>query len=255
MGHPMKKIETVKVGNASHEVTVRTLTPMDMVSRAVESGASMEILERLMALQERWEKNQARKAFDDAISKAKAELPVILKDKVVEFSSQSGKKTNYQYEDFATIYNAVTPVLSKNGIDARFRTTSDKDSMTVTCMLTGHGYREENSLTAPNDLSGNKNAIQAIGSTQTYLQRYTLKAALGLAASKDDDAVAASNNGTIMQDQVDALETMIKDVGGDRAGELRKNTLAYFGITEFSELPTSEYVRCATAIEKKRAKK
>ena len=43
------------------------LTPMGMVARAVESGASIEIIERLMSLQERWEANQARKAFDAAM--------------------------------------------------------------------------------------------------------------------------------------------------------------------------------------------
>ena len=39
------------------------LTPMDMLNQAVERGANIETLDRLMSLQERWEKNQARKEF------------------------------------------------------------------------------------------------------------------------------------------------------------------------------------------------
>ena len=45
------------------------------------------------------------------------------------------------------------------------------------------------------DNSGSKNSIQAIGSTTTYLQRYTLFSILGLAAGEDDDGSAASGTG------------------------------------------------------------
>ena len=43
------------------------------------------------------------------------------------------------------------------------------------------------SLSAPPDSSGSKNSIQAIASTLTYLQRYTLLSITGLAASEADD--------------------------------------------------------------------
>ena len=43
-------------------------------------------------------------------------------------------------------------------------------------------------MSAPADSSGSKNPVQQIGSTMTYLQRYTLIGALGLTtADKDDD--------------------------------------------------------------------
>ena len=49
----------------------------------------------------------------------------------------------------------------------------------MTCVVSHRlGHSEENTLTAGRDESGNKNNIQAVGSTITYLQRYTLKAAL-----------------------------------------------------------------------------
>ena len=41
-------------------------------------------------------------------------------------------------------------------------------------------------MTADKDTSGNKNSIQSIGSTRTYLQRYTLIGALGLSTAEDD---------------------------------------------------------------------
>ena len=43
-------------------------TPMAMIDRALMSGAAPETLEKLLALQERWEANQGRKAFDEAMA-------------------------------------------------------------------------------------------------------------------------------------------------------------------------------------------
>src|SRR5882672_4806186 len=92
------------------------LTPMDMLSRAVSSGASMDMVEKLMGLQERWEKNQARKAFDEAMADAKAEIPPIIKNRQVGFESKTpGKsRTDYRHEDLAEIARTVDPILGKH---------------------------------------------------------------------------------------------------------------------------------------------
>ena len=98
----------------------------------------------------------ARNAFNQAMASAKAEMPVIIKDQTVEFTSKKGR-TNYKYEDMATLARTVDPVLTRHGLSYRYRTTSDKDTMTVTCIVAHKdGHSEENSLTAPNDVSGNK---------------------------------------------------------------------------------------------------
>lgn len=166
-------------------------TPIELINRAVQSGAQVEVMEKLMGLQERWERNEARKAFDTAVAKAKSEIPIIRKGNLVDFSSAKGR-TTYRYEDLASIAQIIDPILSKHGLSYRWRPNSDAKSVTVTCILShAAGHMEENTLYAPHDLSGNKNAIQAVGSAVTYLQRYTLKAALGLAASADDDARVA----------------------------------------------------------------
>lgn len=170
--------------------TSAAMTPMEMLDRAVSNGASIETLEKLMALQERWERNNARRAFDAAMALARAELPIIIKNREVDFTTAKGR-TNYVYEDLASIAKAVDPILAKHGLAYRFRTTQDGGTVTVVCILSHRdGYSEENSLSAARDDSGNKNSIQGVGSTVTYLQRYTLKAGLGLSATKDDDAAA-----------------------------------------------------------------
>ncbi|WP_425087805.1 ERF family protein [Stappia sp.] len=159
------------------------LTPSDMLAHAITNGAGLEVVEKLMVLQERWEAGQARKAFDDAMARMRENMPRITKDKQVSFNS-----TNYRYEDLDSIASAISPVLSELGLSFRWRTDNNASGVKVTCIITHRdGHYEETSLSAPVDASGNKNAMQAIGSAITYLQRYTLKAALGLSAAVDDD--------------------------------------------------------------------
>lgn len=188
----LQRIDTPQDAKQALQALDRSPTPMDLIQRAVQSNAQVETMEKLMGLQERYERNEARKAFDSAISKAKSEIPVIRKGNLVDFTSQKGR-THYSYEDLATIAATIDPILSKYGLSYRFRTNSDSKAVTITCVLShSAGHCEENSLYAPHDASGNKNPIQAVGSAVTYLQRYTLKAALGLAAAADDDARSAT---------------------------------------------------------------
>ena len=191
------------------------ITPMAMLSHAVANGASVEVLEKLMALQERWEANNARKAFDFAIAAAKAEIPVINKNRHVGFDSKKAgaARTDYRHEDLAEIARTVSPILGKHGLSYRFRTDAQPNQpVSVTCMLSHEaGHSEQNTLCAGRDDSGNKNSIQAIGSTVTYLQRYTLKAALGLASSYDDDGSAADDDdeGPISAEELAELQGFI----------------------------------------------
>lgn len=214
------------------------MTPMAMLEKAVTNNASLEVVEKLMTLQERWEANEGRKAFDNAMADAKAEIPVIMKNRVVDFTSQKGR-THYRHEDLAEIARTVSPILAKHGLSYRYRTTSNpNEPVTVTCIVSHRdGHFEENTLSAGRDDSGNKNSIQAVGSTLTYLQRMTLKAALGLAASDDDDgAVSDGKPETINQDQVGELQALIESKSADKARFLK-----YYKIERLSDLPASRF--------------
>ncbi|QDP58719.1 MAG: putative essential recombination function protein [Prokaryotic dsDNA virus sp.] len=205
---------------AEHMPSATTLTPMEMIDRAIQSGAGVETLERLMALQERWEASQGKKAFDRAIADAKAEIPTIRKNRRVNFTTQKGT-TDYRHEDMAEIVKTVDPILSAHGLSYRYRTGQDGNTVTVTCILSHReGYSEETTLSSASDTSGNKNHLQAVGSAATYLQRYTLKMALGLAATADDDAAAAGRDqvDTITAEQVAELRRLLAEAGRSEDG-------------------------------------
>ena len=178
----------------AHGVAASALTPAAMLDRAVQSGADIAVLERLMALHERWEAGQARKAFDRAMAAAKAEMPAIVKNRQVGFESKrGGSSTSYKHADLAQVIATVRPVLNRFGLDFRFTAQQEGNRVRVTCHVTHtDGHSEATTLESGEDHSGNKNSIQAIGSAASYLSRYTLMLALGLAAAEDDDGRATS---------------------------------------------------------------
>lgn len=163
-------------------------TPADLLRIAVAGGADLEKMEKLMELQERWEANEARKAFVAAMAAFKGEPMVIGKNKHVSFTTAKGK-TEYDHAELCDITDVVVPNLSKHGLSHDWNVRQDQGrGVTVVCTIThvlGHSKSVE--MTAPPDESGGKNTIQAIASTKTYLERYTLLAACGLATGGTDD--------------------------------------------------------------------
>lgn len=226
------------------------MTPMEMLDRAVSNGASVETLTQLMNLQERWEATQARKAFDEAMARAKANMPAILKSRKVDFTTAKGR-TNYQYEDLASIMNQIGPVLSENGLSVRYRTQAEPNQpISVTCIISHRmGHSEENTLMAGRDDSGNKNSIQAIGSTVTYLQRYTLKAALGLAAAADDDGGKADDTGNITEAEREIILSLIDETESDI-----EKFCAALQVDSVAAMPASKFRRAVGMLEAKKRK-
>lgn len=162
------------------------LTPVELLRIAVSQGADIDKLQKLMDLQERWDANEARKAFVAAMNKFKANPPTITKNKHVHFETAKGP-TDYDHATLDHACEVITKGLSAVGITHTWKVKNDKEFINVTCVLTHEmGHSEETQLMGTPDDSGGKNKIQAIGSTVSYLSRYTLLAACGL-ASKDAD--------------------------------------------------------------------
>ena len=213
------------------------LTPMDMLNRAVAGGANIDVLTKLMDLQERWERTQARKDFDSAVALAKSEIPIVIKNR---------KGHNTTYADFAAIARTVDPIIAKHGLSYRFR-SSQADRISVTCILSHKsGHSEETTLSGPPDTSGNKNAIQAIGSTLTYLQRYSLTQALGLAASDDDDGASGTGD-LVTEDQIESIQLLIVEVGADI-----QKFCKFMKVERIDDIKARDFDRAIKALEQKR---
>lgn len=158
---------------------------MKIIERAAsDTTYDVAKLQQLLSVKERWDAQEAKKAYHQAFAAFKAEAVVILKNKGVTDGPLKGKR----YAELFSVVNAVTPALSRNGLSASWKLTKDeKDWIEVTCTLTHVlGHSESVSMSGPPDAGGAKNSIQARASTITYLERYTLKAACGLAEQETD---------------------------------------------------------------------
>ena len=161
--------------------------PMSIMNTLLDAVAnkSMDIamLEKFMDLAERQEKREAEKAFHRAFAAFKADPPEIVKDKLVGFGN-----TKYKHATIGKVVSAIIGGMSKHGLSHRWNIAQDGNTITVTCVITHDlGHSEETPITAGADMSGGKNAIQAIASTITYLERYSLQAATGIAVLEADD--------------------------------------------------------------------
>lgn len=110
------------------------VTPMQLLEVAMNQGADLDKLEKLMALQERWEANEARKAYNAAIAQFKTENIKIIKDAAVDFTSSKGR-TNYKHATLAGVIAQITEPLCKYGLSHSWRTAQDANKITVAAAL------------------------------------------------------------------------------------------------------------------------
>lgn len=229
------------------------LTPMAMIAQAVAQGADVAKLSALLDLQERYEKTEARKAFVAALTEFKNNPPEIFKSKTVDFSTQKGR-THYKHAGLADVSSIIGAALSKVGISHRWETEQlDGGIIRVTAILThALGHSERTPLQAKPDESGNKNSIQAVGSTVTYLQRYTLLSATGMAVSDgtDDDG----RQGKKMSDlDLAGWIAQINDVANEKdAAELWASIAKT--TTQLGDVEAHEQLRAAMAAKRKALK-
>lgn len=228
---------------------VAAVTPAQMLQLAFERGADLDKLQQLMDLQERWEATQARKAFVAAMAEFKANPPEIIKEKHVSFKTNTGM-TEYDHATLGNVCAATIKGLAVVSISHRWDVTQS-EGITVKCILThAQGHSESVSLTAAADTSGGKNSIQALGSAITYLQRYTLLAATGLAALDQDDDGKAGGTGSeyfITENQIHDLMALAEEVKADRAAFLK-----YMKVTQLAEIPRTQYSIAVAGLESKR---
>ena len=216
-----------------------------LISQAIAKGADLEKLEKLLTLHERYEQNEAKKSFHKAMTAFKANLPQIIKDKKVNYAAGGGN-VRYSYASLFNAIDKVTPRLSEFGLSVAWFHKQTEKELTVTCRITHElGYSEETSLTGPHDNSGAKNAIQALGSTNSYLERYTFFALIGAAAKDSDDDGKASGSPIefIDEEQLSKLLDIL-----DNSKVNRSKFLAYLNVKKLEELPKADFQKAMTAL-------
>lgn len=171
------------------EIIVQSEQPtlMAVIDRILTNNpnANLDTVQQMLALQERWESKQAEKAFNVAFADFKSEAVSIVKNVTVKDGPLKDKK----YADLFGVVSIITPAMSKHGLSHSWKLTKDEPTwMEVTCVIRHVlGHRVSVSMGAAPDTGPGRNAIQARGSAKSYLERYTLLAAIGMAATDEDN--------------------------------------------------------------------
>jgi hypothetical protein len=122
----------------------------------------------------------------------------------------------------------------------------------VTCIVTHErGHSETVTMDAPPDSSGKKNSIQQIASATTYLQRYTLLAATGMATKgMDDDGRGADDEGA----SDDPLLEGFRDAAMRGYAALRAHYEANVPTEEFWAKHSASLKECARRADQEKTK-
>ena len=221
-------------------VSIERNSPAEMIRSAIEGKADLAKLGELLALQERFEANEARKAYHIAMAAFKANPPKIDKDKTVAYGN-----TKYNHASLGNVTEKISTELSKHGLSASWA-THQNGAISVTCKITHiQGHSEETTLSAPADKSGSKNDIQSIGSTITYLERYTLLGLTGLATyEQDDDGQAAGEPSKFIDEaQVSKITEYF-----DNYKISKQKFLDYMKVAKVEEILTKDYDKAINAL-------
>jgi len=262
MSKELEKIEDTEVvvsqesAETSESVVVipqnQPVTPDSMLMAMAQSGATPADISAMMALKREWDADEAKKAYVVAMAQFKADAPLLVKDNEVRYKNKDGSWTVYSHAKLGSMATSISERMGRFGLCFRWDTEQlDGGMVKVTCVIPhALGHSENTALQSGSDQSGGKNNIQAIGSTVSYLQRYTLLAATGLATNDtDDDGQSAEEIDAeyITDEQIADIRALLTEIGKDE-----KKYLAYQDIGDLCEILAKQYDGVIKQLERSR---
>lgn len=216
-----------------------------MIERvAAQPEVPVERVEQLFKLYTQMDAERARRSYHAAFAAMQPKLPAVAR--------KGTAHNNKAYARFEDIIAAIMPVLAANEFGLSFRVFEQPGKVVVRAILShAGGHSEHTEFAYPFDASGDKNAIQAIGSATQYGKRYTASALLGIATKddKDDDGNAAGAGETISEDQFAELAALIQETGTDLA-----KFLALGNLDGLSDMPKRDFDKAKVLLLAKKRK-
>jgi hypothetical protein len=216
---------------------------LQVIERAATNPeVDIDKMERLLKMHADMTARAAKAAFSAAFAEMQPELPMIDEKGIHEGTQKTYAKWDNITED-------LRPILGKHGFGLNFRVKQEAGRITVTGILSHRaGHSDETEIQLPADKTGQKNDVQAVGSSISYGMRYAAKALLSLSSRKsDDDDGKAAGASTITDKQVEEIQTLIVDAGAD----IRK-FCDYMKVEAITDIPAKQFDRAVAALEAKR---
>lgn len=218
------------------EPTSESAAILNMIERvARDPSVDIARIERLYDLHQAAASRSAKTQFLAAFARLQADLPAV--------ERKGTGHNNKKYARFEDFIEKVKPELAKHGFSLSFRIAQEPTTIKVTGVL-GHeaGHIEETSLTLPADTTGNKNPVQAWGSSISYGKRYVGLTLLGIATEdEDDDGKKSGAVETITEEQAADLKKLM-----EKANLEDQIIFEHFKVAALTEL-TPDQLKTATA--------
>lgn len=220
------------------------LTPAAMLMKAVESGLSVEGLEKLTDLYFKFEERRVEQAFNDAMRGFQEECPVILKGRRISFKTKKGSDFNSRYAPIEAIAEATRELRAKYGFSYTLYPTVENGQISVDCEVRhrdGHKVKHRFTVPAPTDhaISDQHGYAGAV----TFCSRYAFCAAFGIVTGLPDNDGKEFTSKTIDAKQYAELTKLLDEAKPDPVKFLK-----YAGVEELSDLPQSDFARVRQAL-------
>ncbi len=233
--------------------SVNALTPMQLIQAVIERGGDVDPgkLEKLMALQERFEKSQAVKAYNAAMKICQESMPTVFKD-------AENTHTRRRYATLEGVQAVVKPVYTQHGFSLSFGTDTSpvEGHLRIVCdVLHVAGHQTRHVLDIPRDGAGARggagvmNAVQGVGSSVSYGRRYLTLMIFNVTLAGDDNDAQGANCSPTEVKEIRKLITEVEGLGipFDHAAFLK-----FLGVSELERLPKTSLMKALHAINEKR---
>jgi hypothetical protein len=150
-----------------------------LIALAIEHGADVDKLEKLIALKNQEEERAAKKEFDIHFTDMQAEFTAVAKSK---------QGHGYKYAPIEVLQKHYNEGITSHGFSYRWREEAVDTGKRCIMRISGWGHAEENSFDIPKLQGTNRmNDVQAAGAMSTYGRRYTFVAGFGVIIEDEDD--------------------------------------------------------------------
>lgn len=228
----------------------------EMLTLAINKGATVEFMKGLLDLQERMENRDAERQFHDAMAKFLGLCPVMKKSKEATDTRNNGAKRLYVYADLPEISKTINPILATLGLSYSFDSKVDDKNLTALCTVRHRaGHSQTSSFVCP--LGGGASPLpltpgQKVGGNLTLAMRYALIQAFSLSSAEPDrDGRDPEDDGSLVNDeQIAQLQTAIDSI--DSSGKLKAGFLRFVDLESLADIPASKFDDAMRKIEAKR---
>lgn len=182
----------------ARESALARLDPQALISKALETGAGIDTMERLVALAKDVREVQAKEAWYEAMAEFQRRCPAIKKTATAKIASRTGAGYSYRYAPLDGILSVIQPVMGPLGLSVSWRSRVEPAQVIVSCRIShtlGH-HEESGEIAMPivQGDGGGANPAQRVGIAATYAKRYALLGIIGMAPEDDDDAASGQKD-------------------------------------------------------------